>query len=92
MKDTINLIYENSLRYSLQQVDVSKIIVQDRIRKDLGNISELASAIDLVGLLQPICVTQQNVLVYGQRRLEAVKNLGWKTIPALVLEDEQIDR
>ena len=74
--------------YTLEQVEVSKIIVVDRIRKDFGNIKELAQSIKLVGLLQPIIITKQYILVFGQRRLEAVKSLGLKTITALVLEDE----
>lgn len=74
--------------YTLQEIEVSKIIVGERIRKDLGNIKELVQSIDLVGLLQPITITKQNILVFGQRRLEAVKELGLKTISALILEDK----
>ena len=74
--------------YTLQEIEVSKIIVGERIRKDLGNIKELAQTIDLVGLLQPITITEDYILGCGQRRLEAVKKLGWKTISALILEDK----
>lgn len=84
----INPVQGDSLRYSLQQVEISKIIIGDRFRKDLGNIKELAETINLAGLLQPIGITKQNKLVFGQRRLEAVKSLGWGKIPALILEDE----
>ena len=74
--------------YTLQEIEVSKIIVGERIRKDLGNIKELAQTIDLVGQLQPIEITKKNILVRGQRRLEAVKILGLTTISALILEDK----
>ena len=74
--------------YTLQEIEVSKIIIEDRIRKDLGNIKELAEAINLVGLLQPIGITKQYKLEFGQRRLQAVKSLGLTTISALILEDK----
>lgn len=82
------LILGDSLMYSLQQVEISKITIGKRFRKDLGNIKELAQSIDLVGLLQPIGITKQYKLEFGQRRLEAVKSLGLTTISALIWEDK----
>lgn len=39
------------------------------------------------GQLHPITITGKNLLVSGQRRLEAAKLLGWKTIDATVLRN-----
>jgi ParB family chromosome partitioning protein len=36
-------------------------------------------SIDEVGLLQPMTITPNDVLVCGGRRLEAVRRLGWRT-------------
>ena len=35
--------------------------------------------------------TQKYILIYGQRRLEACKKIGWKTIPALIDKNKLID-
>lgn len=53
------------------------------------DLAELASSIRANGLLQPIVVRRSSTgrsyeLVAGERRLRAVKQLGWAEIPALV--------
>lgn len=56
------------------------IAVGVRHRHDLGDIDELANSIKDLGLLQPVTITPDGVLVCGRRRLEAVRRLGWRTI------------
>lgn len=56
------------------------ITVGVRHRKDLGDIDELAHSINEIGMLQPVTITPDGVLVCGHRRLEAVRSLGWRTI------------
>lgn len=60
------------------------ILVEDRYRVDLGDVSVLAESIRTVGLLQRIVVTPEGRLVAGVRRLEALKILGWREIPVQV--------
>jgi ParB family chromosome partitioning protein len=60
-------------------VAVDAIIVGERHRHDLGDIDALAASIQRVGLLQPITVTPDMVLVCGYRRLVAIQRLGWTT-------------
>jgi DNA modification methylase len=55
---------------------ISTVIVDDRIRKDMGDIDELANSIKAVGLIQPVIVTRENKLIAGERRLRAMKKLG----------------
>ena len=65
-------------------VTVDSIIVGARHRKDAGDLDALAASIDQLGLLQPITVTPNRVLVCGWRRLEAVKRLGWRSVEVWV--------
>jgi ParB family chromosome partitioning protein len=65
-------------------ISVNGIKVHNRIRKDYGNIDELAQSIKEHGLLQPIVVTPDYVLIAGERRLLSVKKLGWKEILATI--------
>ena len=48
------------------------------------NVEELARSITAVGLMNPITVTQDNTLIAGLHRLEAVKLLGWTEIECTV--------
>jgi ParB-like chromosome segregation protein Spo0J len=68
-------------------VNVDRIIVTDRYRADLGDVSDLASSIAIHGLLHPIVVTTEGHLIAGQRRLEAVKLLGWTSVQVTYVEN-----
>jgi ParB/RepB/Spo0J family partition protein len=53
-------------------------------RKTVTNIDELAESMaGPNGQLQPICVDEQNRLIFGFRRLEAAKRLKWPSIRAI---------
>lgn len=70
---------------------VDSIVIGFRHRQDLGDIDALMRSIDQYGLLQPITITPDGVLVCGRRRLEAVKRMGWRTLKVWVrsgLSDE----
>ena len=63
---------------------------QPRLVFDKRALSRLAATIRQHGLLQPVVVRQVlgmrgYELVAGERRLRAVKLLGWKTVPAVVV-------
>ena len=63
---------------------IDSITVGIRHRKQAGDIDALARSIEEVGLLQPITITPDGVLVCGWRRLEAVRRLGWATLKVWV--------
>lgn len=58
---------------------LDSIRVGRRHRADLGDIDSLAASIEREGLLQPVTITPDGVLVCGLRRLTAMRQLGWKT-------------
>jgi len=59
---------------------IDSITVGVRHRKDPGDIGALMRSIEQVGLLQPVTVTPDGVLVCGWRRLEAMRRLGRHTL------------
>ena len=59
---------------------VESIQVGQRHRRDMGDLDALVASIARDGLLQPITITPDGVLVCGSRRLAAVKKLGWRTV------------
>jgi site-specific DNA-methyltransferase (adenine-specific) len=58
------------------ELNISQIIVEDRIREDLGDIDTLAASIKEYGQFYPILINKENKLLEGGRRLEACKLLG----------------
>ena len=67
-------------------IDIDKIVVKDRIRKDFGDIDKLAKSIKENSLYNPITVTAISdgtfQLIAGERRLRACKSLGMTSITA----------
>jgi len=71
----------------IEKIDLSKRNV--RLTKPADRLEELKSSIKRLGLIQPPVVIQRKdryELVAGQRRLLACKELGWATMPALVIK------
>lgn len=77
-------------------VNVDEIVVgeNDRTEFDEASIAELAETISRQGLMQPLVVRIVDDafhLVAGERRLRAIKLLGWQTVVARLgrMSDEQ---
>lgn len=68
------------------QIRIEEIIIRDRIRRTIGDISQLMESMKLHGQLNPILITPKKVLIAGNRRLEAARRLGWTTIDAKIAE------
>lgn len=60
---------------------IDEIIVKDRIRKDSGGMMELINDIKANGLINPVTINTDHVLLAGYRRLTACKALGMTDIP-----------
>ncbi|UNC91679.1 ParB N-terminal domain-containing protein [Candidatus Contubernalis alkaliaceticus] len=66
-------------------IDIGKITVKDRIRKDYGDIDELAQDIKENGLINPPVVTPEYELIAGERRLRAINKLGYSQVEVRVM-------
>ena len=76
---------------SVVEMPVRDIRVGQRHRKDMGDLKGLARSIEEHGLLQPVGVTEDMVLVFGERRLLAVSDiLKRRTIAARVVSIRSI--
>ena len=59
---------------------IDSITIGRRHRSDLGDLDAMIASIQREGLLQPITITPDGVLVCGSRRLAALRQLGVKTV------------
>lgn len=60
--------------------NLDSITIGMRHRAELGDLKPLVDSIEHLGLLQPITITPDGLLICGRRRLEAVRRLGWRTV------------
>lgn len=72
--------------FQIEQRNISDIIIKDRARNDVGDISSLADSISMIGQLHPIIIDSDNVLIDGLHRIEALKKLGKETIEVRVFD------
>lgn len=78
---------------AMHRLPVDSIKLGQRHRKDFGDLDALATSInDRGGLIHPIAVTPQNVLIAGERRLRAWKlsKFAKLSIPAHVIDIDSI--
>jgi ParB/RepB/Spo0J family partition protein len=72
-------------------IDLIKKLDNSRLRIEERDLVPLMEDIKHRGLLQPIGIIQEGseyIITFGNRRLEACKKLGWKTIPAILRNRE----
>lgn len=67
------------------KVPISEIVIKNRIRKEIGDLSRLKESILKYGLINPITVSDKKILLAGYRRLQAAKSLGWKEIDCHIM-------
>ncbi|HDH5854062.1 ParB N-terminal domain-containing protein [Staphylococcus aureus] len=72
-------------------VDINKVTVGKRIRKDYGDITSLADDIQDRGLINPPVVTPDYELIAGERRLKAMKKLDYRQIEVRVMSVEDYE-
>jgi len=73
-------------------IKINDVVISSRKRKlNEDKVKELAESMNLLGQLEPITITKDNVLIAGWHRLEAAKLLGWDEIKAEVFEGNEIE-
>ena len=79
----------NDILVKINIEDISPNPYQPRTEFDSESLSELKQSILQNGLIQPITVRRNTAnkyeLISGERRLRAIKDIGYKTIPAYII-------
>ena len=82
----------------IREVPISEIVeVGDNVRRELGDVTELATSIKQLGILVPLVVSPSPrglLLVAGHRRLAAARRAKLRTVPVMereIPDDKRID-
>ena len=76
-------------------IPLDEILIEDRLREDMGNIESLVKSIEEKGLIQSLAVVELSTpddgynyrLLAGGRRHAACKILKMKEVPVLILDN-----
>ena len=79
---------EPTTEFNILEINISEIIVNERLRKEIKQekVIELAESISKIGLINPITITSEKVLIAGLHRILAYKELGLTTIPSRIID------
>lgn len=56
-----------------------------------AQVADLIDSVGRLGLLQPLVVTTDRKLIAGRHRLEAVRRLGWASVPVVVVDLTELE-
>ncbi len=66
------------------------VVVNERLRNiDTEAVNQIAESISLSGLLQPIIINEDNILIDGNHRLQACIQLGYEDIECIIKDIEE---
>lgn len=68
-------------------IDTIYVDREERQRRELVGIDELAESIHRIGLINPITVDTDGKLIAGERRFTAMRSLGWTSVPVQFVDD-----
>ena len=75
------------------KVPISDIVIKERVRQDMGDLSTLMQSMKTHGQLNSITITRDNELIAGHRRLLSAQELGWSYIDAMIVDrDSEADK
>lgn len=75
----------------MKELPLDLILVEDRFRKDLGDIDQLSESIKDKGIIQSLTVCQAGAvfrLLAGGRRFAAAQKAGLKKVPCIIRDTE----
>ncbi len=77
-------------------VEIDRLVgAADNLRRNVGNVTELAASIRSIGVLEPLLVTpaaEGFAVVAGHRRLAAARKAGLDVVPCVVREMSEVER
>jgi ParB family chromosome partitioning protein len=79
------------VRREYRELDIADVVIKNRLRNDLGELGTLTNSIRKHGLLCPIVVDKNNVLIAGLRRIEACRQAGISRLPSFKLNTDYRD-
>jgi ParB family chromosome partitioning protein len=77
--------------FKVEWIEIKKIAVGTRMRAlSESHIEELKISIKLIGIINPLIVTEKFRLVAGRHRLAACEQLGWGKVPVILVADNKL--
>lgn len=73
----------------MQDIKITDIVIKNSRVLNMTKVDALCQSIREIGLLNPVILNRDGVLLSGHHRVEAFKKLGKEEIPAMTFEGKQ---
>ena len=84
--DTLTPYSQPDQTVKIVEIGVAEIKLDSEYLRVDTDVETLKKSIASVGLIHPLTVNQDKQLLAGARRLQALRELGWKTVPVQMVE------
>ncbi len=74
------------MNHNIIEIPTKDVIIKRSVRANYGDLKSLISSIRRIGMIYPIIVDKNNILISGNRRVEACLEAGIDNIPAIKLD------
>ena len=75
------------LNIPIVKINLKDIKVNNRIRKETGNLAELRKSLQTYGQLNPLLVDDRYYLIAGERRYLALKSMGETQVEVKIIKN-----
>jgi ParB family chromosome partitioning protein len=76
------------MNHNIIEIETDKITIKRSVRENYGDLQSLVSSIQKLGLIYPVIIDKNNILISGNRRIEACRESEINIVPAIKLEIE----
>ncbi len=73
---------------SVQLIPIEEIIVNDNNFYNISEIDVLKNSIEVSGLLHPLVINTNKIIISGHRRFKAMQELNFSEIPCIIIQFE----
>ncbi len=78
--------YQHTKDTIVETINIDKIKTDNKYLRLNGNVDKLKKSIETVGIINPLIINTENMLVAGGRRYTALKELGFKDVPVVIVK------
>lgn len=78
--------YQRRINLNVSVRKISDLKLNNEYLRVETDVSALKKSLESVGLIHPVTINQEDELLAGARRFQAVSELGWKEIPVHVVD------
>ena len=73
-------------------IQISEIKTNNKYLRLDSDVEQLKKSIETVGIINPLILNQDNILIAGGRRFSAMQELGWEKVPFIKIDKPELEQ